>query len=163
MNKVYRFLIRLRSDILVFLTHNMALPVLRFIRKPKIFPYTKEQLLHFPSGTLGKDIIIFLEEKKLQLLPHSAKHDIKHILLQYDTTDDGEVCLQCFMLGNGHLSFPVAATVLYGFVTMPEHWKKFTAAYRRGKQSIPIADWKWFEILQEPTTSLIQKIKTNAV
>ena len=64
MNKVYRFLIRLRSDILVFLTHNMALPVLRFIRKPKIFPYTKEQLLHFPSGTLGKDIIIFLEEKK---------------------------------------------------------------------------------------------------
>ncbi|MBP6022661.1 hypothetical protein [Ferruginibacter sp.] len=163
MNKVYRFLIRLRSDILVFLTHNMALPVLRFIRKPKIFPYTKEQLLHFPSGTLGKDIIIFLEEKKLQLLPHYAKHDIKHILLQYDTTDDGEVCLQCFMLGNGHLSFPVAATVFYGFVTMPEHWKKFTAAYRRGKQSIHIADWKWFEILEEPTASLIQKIKSNAV
>ncbi len=163
MNKVYRFLIRLRSDILVFLTHNMALPVLRFIRKPKIFPYTKEQLLHFPSGTLGKDLIIFLEEKKLQLLPHYAKHDIKHILLQYDTTDDGEVCLQCFMLGNGHLSFPVAATVFYGFVTMPEHWKKFTTAYRCGRQSTPIADWKWFEILQEPTASLIKKIKSNAI
>lgn len=163
MNKLYHTLIRMRSAILVFLTHNMALPVLRFIRKPKIFPYTKEQLLHFPAGTLGKDLIIFLEEKNLQLLPHYAKHDIKHILLQYDTTDDGEVCLQCFMLGNGHLSFPVAATVLYGFVTMPEHWKKFVTAYLRGKQSLPIARWKWFEILQEPTTALIQKINTNVV
>ncbi|MEI9957035.1 MAG: Coq4 family protein [Ferruginibacter sp.] len=107
---------------------------------------------------MGNDLINFLEIKKLQLLPHYAKHDIKHILLQYDTTDDGEVCLQCFMLGNRHLSFPVAATVLYGLVTMPEHWKKFGAAYKRGKNSKAIANWKWFEILHEPTATLIKKI-----
>jgi len=136
----------------------MALPVLRLIRKPKIFPYTAEQLKYFPAGSLGNELINFLEERNLHLLPHYAKHDIKHILLQYDTTDDGEVSLQCFMLGNGHISFPVAATVLYGMITMPEHWKKFRAAYRRGKNAIPIAHWRWFEILQEPTTSLIQKL-----
>lgn len=158
MNKLHTILIQWRSELLVYLTHNMALPVLRLIRKPKLFPYTAEQLLHFPAGSLGNDLIIFLEEKNLQLLPHYAKHDIKHILLQYDTTDDGEVCLQCFMLGNGHISFPVAATVLYGMVTMPEYWKKFRSAYRRGKCAQPIAHWHWFEILQEPTTSLIKKI-----
>lgn len=148
----------MRSKILVFLTHNMALPVLRLVRKPKIFPYTTAQLQQLPTGTLGKDLIIFLQTKQLQLLPHYAKHDIKHILLEYDTTDDGEVCLQCFMLGNGHLSFPVAATVLYGFVTMPEHWKKFGAAYRRGSSCIAIKGWNWFEILELPTASLISKI-----
>jgi ubiquinone biosynthesis protein Coq4 len=158
MDKCYQFFIRLRSMVLVFLTHNMALPLLRIIRKPKVFPYSKMQLQQLPDGSLGKDLVNFLETKQLQLLPHYAKHDIKHILLQYDTTDDGEVCLQCFMLGNGHLSFPVAATVLYGIITMPEHWKKFNTAFRRGRQSIAINNWKWFEILDQPTATLIKTI-----
>jgi ubiquinone biosynthesis protein Coq4 len=140
----------------------MALPVLRLIRRPQVFPYTAAELKEFPAGTLGQDLFNFLESKNLELLPHYARHDIKHILLQYDTTDEGEVCLQCFMLGNGHISFPVSATVLYGFVTMPEYWKKFMIAYRRGKTSIPIKNWSWFSILNEPTISLIQKINSDA-
>jgi ubiquinone biosynthesis protein Coq4 len=158
MNKMYSILIRWRSGLLVFLTHNMALPVLRFVRKPKRFPYSAAELYQLPKGTLGNDLMHFLEQKKLQLMPHYAKHDMKHILLNYDTTDEGEVCLQSFMLGNRHLSFPVAATVLYGFITMPEHWSKFIAAYKRGKKSIRLANWNWFELLQEPTIVLILKI-----
>ena len=162
MNKRYRIVTRLRSSLLVFLTHNMALPMLRFIRRPQLFPYTSAELRAFPAGTLGYDLVHFLHRKNLKLLPHYAKHDIKHILLQYDTTDEGEVCLQCFMLGNGHISFPVAATVLFGFVTMPEYWKKFRTAYRRGKKSIPIKNWQWFSILEQSTQSLIYKINNDA-
>jgi ubiquinone biosynthesis protein Coq4 len=158
MAKVYTIFTRLRSRILVFLTHNMALPLLRVIRRPRVFPYSKEELQQFPNGSLGKDLVDFLSVKQLKLLPHYAKHDIKHVLLQYDTTDDGEVCLQCFMLGNGHLSFPVAATVLYGVITMPEHWTKFKMAFGRGRNAIAIKDWKWFDILTEPTAVLIKKI-----
>lgn len=159
---MYKLLIGLRSRLLVFLTHHMALPVLRYIRKPKIFPYTAGELNDFSAGTLGKELIDFLNNRNMQLLPHYAKHDIKHVLLQYDTTDEGEVCLQCFMLGNGHISFPVAATVIYGIVTMPEYWSKFKKAYCRGKTSITIANWPWFKILQEPTQILIDKINSNA-
>jgi hypothetical protein len=161
MNKLGTILAQWRSKLLVYLTHNMALPVLRLIRRPCVFPYTASELKNFPPGSLGNDLINFLEEKKLQLLPHYARHDLKHILLQYDTTDDGEVCLQCFMLGNGHISFPVTATVLYGIITMPGHWKKFKKAYRRGKNATPIANWHWFEILQQPTALLIQKINLS--
>ena len=162
MYKLYNILIRLRSKLLVFLTHNMALPLLRFVRRPQEFPYTVNQLKGFPEGSLGFDLIHFLEQRNLKLLPHYAKHDIKHILLQYDTTDEGEVCLQCFMLGNGHISFPVAATVLYGFVTMPEYWSNFNKAYKRGRNSIAIKHWKWFSILQQPTQSLIHQINHHA-
>ena len=162
MNKCYQILTRLRANLLVFLTHNMALPMLRFIRRPQLFPYTPAELAAFPEDTLGYDLVHFLHRKNLKLLPHYAKHDIKHILLQYDTTDEGEVCLQCFMLGNGHLSFPVAATVLYGFVTMPEYWTKFRMAYHRGKQSIQIKNWQWFSILEQSTQSLIHKINNHA-
>lgn len=155
---MYKLIIKIRSKLLVYLTHRMALPVLKAIRKPEIFPFTQKELKEFPVGTLGNDLINFLETKELDLLPYYARHDIKHILLSYDTTDEGEGSLQCFMLGNGHVSFPVIATVLYGLVTMPECWPGFKKAYTRGRRCKPIADWKWFEILEQPTKSLIQQI-----
>ncbi len=156
---MHKLIIKLRSRLLVFLTHQMALPVLRLVRKPEIFQFTEKELKNFPNHSLGRDLIDFLEIKQLSLLPHYARHDIKHILLDYDTTDEGEGCLQCFMLGNGHISFPVIATVLYGYITMPEYWSSFKKAYKRGRNCEPIAGWKWFEILNEQTDTLKNKIR----
>ncbi|MBS1496036.1 MAG: hypothetical protein JSU03_13370 [Bacteroidetes bacterium] len=157
---MYKIIVFIRSKVLVYLTHNMALPVLRVIRKPEMFPYTMGQLLHFPQGTLGKNLADFIIKRQIKLLPYYARHDIKHILLEYDTTDEGEVCLQCFMMGNGHLSFPVVATFLYGIITMPEHWKLFRKAYCRGKASPYINNWEWFDILTEQTI-VLQNIINN--
>lgn len=147
-----------RSALLVFLTHHMALPVLKYIRKEEKFPYTIDDLMNFRDGILGKELAVFLREKKLQLLPFYARHDMKHILLGYDTTDEGEGCLQCFMLGNGHVSFPVIATVLYCYTTMPEYWPQFRKAYQRGKASAPIAGWDWFSVVAEDTEALRKRI-----
>lgn len=156
---IYSFIKKQRSALLVYLTHRMALPVLQVIRKPVVFPYTVAKLKLFPEGTLGRDLVNFLSTKELQLLPYYAKHDIKHILLEYDTTDEGEGCLQCFMLGNRHVSFPVIATVLYGFITMPEYWPAFRKAFKRGQSCKRIENWKWFEILTEKTIDLKNKIR----
>jgi ubiquinone biosynthesis protein Coq4 len=136
----------------------MTLPMLKIIRKPAFFPYSVGDLEAFPNGTLGKDLVNFLQAKELTLLPYYARHDIKHILLGYDTTDAGEGCLQCFMLGNKHVSFPVLATVAYCFLTMPEYWGTFLKAFTRGNAAPPIANWKWFEILGEPTDALKRKL-----
>ncbi len=159
--RMYQHLVKIRSAVLVYLTHQMALPVLKIVRQPEIFPFSKQQLMQFRTGTLGRDLVNFIDHKQLELLPYYARHDIKHILLNYDTTDEGEVCLQMFMLGNRHASFPVLATVLYGCVTMPEHWSKFRKAFARGRQTMPIKDWKWFEILVENTIDLRQQINSG--
>ena len=156
-----KLIVKLRSWLLVFLTHNMALPLLKLIRSPQKFEFSREDLLQLPDGTLGKDLITMLDRKNLKLLPYYAKHDIKHIVLQYDTTDEGEVCLQCFMLGNKHLSFPVAATVLYGLLTMPEHWSRFREAYNRGAKCKPVSNWQWLTLLDQPTASLIYQLNKN--
>lgn len=144
----------MRAKLLVFLTHTIALPVLKLLRKPEVFPCTREELLQFPEGSTGKVLIDYLENKNLSLLSYYAKHDIKHVLLDYDTTEEGEVCLQCFMLGNGHISFPVIATILYGVVLMPEYWPLFRSAYRRGKFVNRIYDWPWMTILNIPLVDL---------
>jgi ubiquinone biosynthesis protein Coq4 len=158
---MHKYIIKIRSQILVYITHNMALPFLKFVRRPLLFPYTKEMLMNMEEGTLGKDLHLFLQQKKLDLLPYYAKHDIKHILLEYDTTDEGEVCLQCFMLGNKHISFPVAATVLYGFVTMPEYWRKFVMAYKRGAKATSLNDWNWFALIGQQSIVVRQKINNQ--
>jgi len=156
-----KILLKMRSAILVFLTHKIALPMLKIFRRPNLFPHSKEELAKFPNGTLGHDLFLFLEERKLPLLKHYARHDLKHVLLNYDTTDEGEACLQSFMFGNGRISFPVLATIVYSYVTMPEYWKKMKAAYRKGKSSNSIHHWNWNSVVLEQTNELRKRIFTH--
>jgi ubiquinone biosynthesis protein Coq4 len=156
-----KILVKIRTAILVFLTHRIALPVLKIVRKPSQFTYNRDQLRLLPQGSLGYDLYHFLEKRNLPFLTHYARHDLKHVLLGYDTTDEGEACLQSFMLGNGRISFPVLATVLYSLVTMPEHWEKMKQAFRLGKKGNSIHGWLWNELLIEPTEELRRKIFIN--
>jgi hypothetical protein len=151
-------LIKFRSVLLVFLTHKIALPILKIIRRADEFPYSKEELVNFPAGSLGHDLFLFLERRKLRLLKHYARHDLKHIVLGFDTTDEGEACLQCFMLGNGRISFPVVATVLYSLLTMPEYRSKMKNTFYRGRNCPPVHHWPWYSLLHEPTSGLRKKI-----
>ena len=153
-----KHLVCLRSSVLVWLTHRVALPFLRRVRRPAPFTHTREELAGFPPGSLGHDLYRFLETRKLPLLTHYARHDLKHVLLAYDTTDEGEACLQCFMLGNGRVSFPVMATVVYSILTMPEHWGRMRAAWRLGRRCTPIHHWVWNEVIHQPTRLLREKI-----
>ena len=153
-----QYIIKIRSAILVLLTHKIALPLLKKVRKATQFNYSELELYMLPEGSLGNDLYQFLEKRNLPLLKHYARHDLKHVLLNYDTTDEGEVCLQIFMLGNGRISFPVLATVVYGFITMPEHWKKMRQAFREGKHCTSFHGWQWNELMQLQTVELRNKI-----
>lgn len=132
--------------------------MLKLVRRPNKFTYSENDLQALPSGTLGNDLFIFLKQRNLPLLKHYVRHDLKHVLLAYDTTEQGEACLQSFMLGNGRISFPVLATVMYALVTMPEYWSKMKEAFVQGKKSKPIHSWKWNEVVREPTEELRRKI-----
>ena len=156
-----KILVKTRTAILVLLTHKIALPLLKLVRRPNAFTYSKDELKELPQGSLGHDLYLFLERRNLPLLKHYARHDLKHVLLGYDTTDEGEACLQTFMFGNGRISFPVLATVLYSCLTMPEHWKKIKQAYRLGKQCTSFHHWKWNELMPVPTDELRNKIFSN--
>jgi len=154
-------IIKIRETILVLLTHKIALPMLKLVRRPNEFTYSEDDLQSLAPGTLGNDLFVFLNQRNLPLLKHYARHDLKHVLLGYDTTEEGEACLQSFMFGNGRISFPVLATVTYSFITMPEYWSKMKKAFLQGKKSDPIHVWKWNELLKEPTEELRRKINSR--
>ena len=145
----------------MFLTHKIALPMLKLVRRPNEFTYSEDDLQLLAPGTLGNDLFMFLKQRNLPLLKHYARHDLKHVLLGYDTTEEGEACLQSFMFGNGRISFPVLATVTYSCLTMPEHWSKIKKAFKQGRKSNSIHGWKWNELLKEPTEELRRKINSS--
>ncbi|NCU04826.1 MAG: hypothetical protein GXC73_12650 [Chitinophagaceae bacterium] len=144
-----KLLKKIRSSVLVILTHTFALPVLKIVRRKKKFPYNMEQLSAFPYETVGNELWQTMNAHNLRLLPYYERHDIKHVVLNYPFTDEGEVCLQFFMLANGRISFPVLATVIYGLVTMPEYYHSFKKAYQRGKTAGDFSKLDWFAIMPE--------------
>jgi hypothetical protein len=153
-NQTYTHIKKIRTSVLVYMTHNMAMPYFKLTRKAYEFPLEQQKLALMPTGSLGNDLVLFLEKRKLHLLPYYEKHDIKHVLLDYDTTEEGEVCLQCFMLGNGRITLPIVVAIGFGVLYMPEYWGCFKKAYTRGKNAPKIYNWDWFKLLKMPTTEL---------
>ena len=149
---------KLRSNVLVLLTHTIALPILKVARRKKKFPYSMEQLSALPFETVGNELWQLLNANSLRLLPYYERHDIKHVVLDYPFTDEGEVSLQFFMLANGRVSFPVLATVLYGLATMPEYYSSFKKAWQRGKQAKSLENMDWFGIMELPLVIVQQQV-----
>jgi ubiquinone biosynthesis protein Coq4 len=152
---------KMRCRLMIFLTHTVVLPLLKRFRKPIPFRHTASDLRTLQPGLLGRDLVDFLDERQLPFLTHYARHDLKHLLLSYDTTEEGELCLQSFMLGNGRVSFPVLATVFFGIITSPEYYRSMLQAYKKGKQFEPFHDLPWHKLLETPTTQIQNKIFTR--
>ncbi len=129
-----------RSKLLEFLTHKIALPLIaKFRNKPK-FLYSMHELLQLEDGTLGKDLAIYLNKMNFKLLPNYEQHDCKHIILQYEMDEAGEACMQFYFLGNKHYSIPVVSTCFICFFLMPEYWKQFYKEYQKGKIGKPFEE-----------------------
>jgi hypothetical protein len=142
---------KLRSNMLVLLTHTFALPILKIVRRKKKFPYSMEQLSALPYETVGNELWQLLNANSLRLLPYYERHDIKHVVLNYPFTDEGEVA-------NGRISFPVLATVLYGLATMPEYYSSFKKAWLRGKQTKSLENMDWFGIMEVPLVAVQKQV-----
>lgn len=139
-----------RERLLVYLTHRIALPVITFLHRPAPFPYTHHELLQLQEGSTGRALVGLLDQYRLHLLPYYEKHDIKHLLLGYPPTEEGEVCLQSFMLGNRHYSFPVLASVIFGLLTMPEYHRAMKLAWQRGRNTPSLNSTDWFALIPRP-------------
>jgi len=145
---------QLRSTLLEFLTHKLALPLITNFRKKQHFPYNMEQLLLFPEGTLGKDLALYLKSRNFTLIPNYERHDCKHIILQYEMDEEGEARMQFYFLGNRHYSVPVIMTSVMCFFLMPDHWKNFYHEFKKGRKAVTFDDMDFGKAVQMRTADL---------
>lgn len=149
---------QIREQVLVYMAHRIGLPYFKLVRKKPTFPYTRAELESMPEGTVGQELHRFFQQNHLDLLPFYEKHDIKHVVLGYGATEDGEVCLQCFMLANGRWTIPVCIAVAYGILTMPEYWSKFRTAWKRGRSNRSLKEVDWFTLIPQPVTVIREQL-----
>lgn len=152
---------KLRARMLEWGTHDLMLPIIRRVKTLPLFPYTIGELRAMPAGSLGNGLFHFLEDRQLALLKDYESHDIKHVLLGYDSTEEGEAAMQYFFLGNGARSFPVLITVIITLLIMPEHYSLFRKAYLRGKQTPPVGATDWFAMVPEQLCDIHEKLKLS--
>jgi hypothetical protein len=119
-----------------------AVPVLNVFRNPSPWPFTMEQHRLMPAGSFGNDLAMFLDERKLQLLPMYEAHDATHVLLGYGTLPLDELKLQAFMVGNGSVTFAGRILFVLGLLIVPDEWPILRAELSRGKTAKRIADYK---------------------
>ena len=112
----------------------------RFSKMDSYIEKVKE-LRTYEEGTLGKEIANCLDHHHLNLVPKYESHDLKHVLLNYDMTAEGEIRLQAFMLGNGNYSIPSFAIFIFGALLLPDLWKTFYRDFKKGRQSKSIVHW----------------------
>ncbi len=135
METMNKFVRKYRPVFLTWAIHKMALPFIRLIVTIEQFPYTMAELRQMSRDSLAAALIRFWEQNGLDLLAEYEGHDIKHALLGYPANEEGEVCLQYFLLGNGYRTFPVLISVVITFFIMPDYYGAMWRAYRRGRQT----------------------------
>jgi hypothetical protein len=145
---------KIRSKLLEFLTHKIALPLIVKFRDNDPFRYSMSDLEGFPEGTLGKDLVEYLKKKNFKLLRNYERHDCKHIILGYEMDEVGEARMQFYFLGNRHYSVPVISTVIICFVLMPEHWSSFFEEYKKGKSGKSFDDLNYNDLVLLNTADL---------
>ncbi len=110
------------------------------------------------EGTLGKSVANCLKQHKITLVPKYESHDLKHVLLDYKMTPEGEIRMQAFMIGNGNVTIPSLAILTFGALLLPDRWSVLYADYRRGRYALPIADWALENYADFELTALRAKV-----
>lgn len=127
----------------------------RVFQKSKIpWKVGLKKLKQFPPQTLGHDLAHFLEKEGLELMPKFESHDVYHVLLKYKTTVVDEARMQFFLMGNRKYSLYIIGTNIVAIFFLPEHIKAFFKEFKKGRTALPVAQWNFEYLLNEPTKSL---------
>jgi ubiquinone biosynthesis protein Coq4 len=139
-----------------------SVPVLNLVRRPARWP-TLDELDGYPEGTLGHTVADFLRARGLPFKVRYENHDAIHAILDYDTSDQGEMEVQAFLWGNDASSFAGHILFVWGGLMQPEQWSAMRRALRRGRAARPIEEARLPARLHEPIADIRRELEPAAV
>ncbi len=129
------------SRLIIKRSFDMVISLIERFSDMQFYRESVSELRKLPENTLGNEIAKYLDENKLTLVPKFESHDLKHVLLNYDMTPEGEIRLQAFMVGNGNYSIPSLAILIFGMLLLPELWSTFYKDFKKGRKTLPLSNW----------------------
>ncbi|MEZ6128081.1 MAG: hypothetical protein R3C59_05335 [Planctomycetaceae bacterium] len=107
---------------------------LQFLFYGKCCSQKMQHLRSLPEHTVGHDLAKLLDDKGLKLIPGFEKHDLNHLILDYDMTPEEELCLQAYLIGNGHWQLQ-CFLFLSSSVLLPGLWTTLWAHFCLGRRN----------------------------
>ena len=131
-SKNFEMFVKLRERLYFFLTLKVYFPFCMWVYKGKGDCFPLPKMMAAPPGSLAYATGSFLTAMNLHPMRGYEEHDMKHTLLGYQASLRDEIAMQYFEWSNGNRSLPVLTVILFGTLVMPEEWKAYRAAFRRG-------------------------------
>ena len=120
---------------------DLSVSTIEFFSDMKPYNAKVSELRKLENETLGKEIANCLDTHNLTLVPKYESHDLKHVLLNYKMTAEGEIRMQAFMVGNGNYSIPSFAILIFGAILLPDLWSTLNSDFKKGRKSVGISKW----------------------
>lgn len=109
-----------------------------------------------PAHTVGHDLAKMLDSRGLKLIPGFAKHDLNHLILGYDMTPEEELCMQAYLIGNGHWQIQ-CFLFLSSAVLLPGLWSTLWDHYNLGRQSESLSALRLEDCVEQNTEQVRQR------
>ncbi|MCK7591488.1 ubiquinone biosynthesis protein COQ4 [Subsaxibacter sp. CAU 1640] len=108
---------------------------------------TTNELLTYPTDTLGRHLGEFLHKNGFELIPKVERHDAYHTLTGYGTNVEDEIALQCLCFGNGKRSLYLYGAMILGIFILPDYWRYYYRSYHIGKNAHPFHHFDYKKLL----------------
>jgi len=148
----------LRNQFITCMASHIYFPLIKAIYKPAYSPISSEVLEHCPADSLGAHTYLFLKQRQIEFFHGYEVHDLKHVVLNFDTDTRGEIMMQYFELGNGNSSLVVWIVLVFGTLLMPEYLRLYRQAYHQGQQCQKIDSLQLENELQSSLLAIRKKL-----
>jgi len=131
----------------------------KYLKRNEPWKIEKEELLHYPDGSLGLELGKFLFRNHFDIQEKLEDHDIIHVLTNTGISVYEEIGMQYYLLGNGKRSCYLFMVILSGTLFYPKRMKYFITQYKRGKRAHKFYYLDFSKMLLIPTCSIQQTFK----
>jgi ubiquinone biosynthesis protein Coq4 len=110
---------------------------------------TRANLLQYPTGSLGRELALFLEKENFHSIPTIERHDVFHLLFGFETHVKDEIAMLCFLVGNGKRTPFTLLSAIGASLIYPENYFYFIRHFKRGRHAMNICNWDFRPFLNE--------------
>ncbi|MDO3426722.1 Coq4 family protein [Chryseobacterium sp. APV1] len=118
-----------------------------FKKKKRQWQFTEKQLLEFQEASLGRKLGEFYKKHGFTMIPKMENHDVHHLITGCGTNFEDEIAMQFLLLGNGKLNAHLLAAIVLGSLILPEYYKLYINAYKKGQNMRPFYQWDFEALL----------------
>lgn len=97
--------------------------------------YDESDYRNLPDGTVGKELIKYMDKTGIKFKPNLVKHDIKHIITGYQMKTKDEIRIHAFLVGNKCTNWFSVLYLLLNVMILPELINELLNDYKRGKKA----------------------------